>query len=477
MAGLFFLKGTIEIMSIYICSECEHQEPKYKGMCPECEEWDTLKEVEDAPLTSRSAWKHKAWNVDVGGKPRAITDISANETERIPTGISELDRVLGYTGDISGMVPGEVVLLTAAPGGGKSTLMLSAADSVARTQGKVLYASGEESVQQIKMRSDRLGIGHKHLFLAPETDIETIVKAVETIKPKMLVVDSIQTMTISTIESAPGTIAQVRGCAEALLNMAKTYQIPVFLIGHLTKDGIVAGPRLLEHAVDAVLYLEGSRNDSYRILRGEKNRFGSTFEIGIFEMTDKGLLEVPSPSEALLAGRNASGGGSIVIPVLDGIRPLLVEIQALTNSCYGTPRRSVNGTDKNRVDLVIAVLQKKANVPLSDCDVYINAVGGMKVIEPGADLGIAIAVASSIYNIPINPGVVAIGELGLAGEIRSVNGIDRRLIEAGRMGFEYAIVPASATLRPPKNTSIKMIKVNNIVEAVESSLGKRFQKT
>ncbi len=400
-------------------------------------------------------------------EPVALQSVNSAATDRLRVPISELDRVLG-----GGLVPGSLVLLGGDPGIGKSTLVLQAATSLATADAPVLYVSGEESVQQIKLRADRLGVNAEKLFVLSETDLDRILAAAEKMNPGLLIVDSIQTVYADEITSAAGSVSQVRECTARLIQWAKPRQIPVLIVGHVTKEGTIAGPRVLEHMVDAVLYLEGDRYHQYRILRAVKNRFGSTDEVGVFEMADAGLREVRNPSEAFLEERSGNAAGSTVAVTMEGSRPILVEVQALTSpTAYGLPRRSANGLDANRLQLLVAVLQKRVGLGLGTQDIYANVVGGLRIAEPAADLAVSIAVASSFKERLVDPRTVAIGEVGLSGELRSVNQLERRLAEAKRLGFTRAVVPAVLGRRSGGlGDGLELIRVSTLVEAIAAAV-------
>jgi DNA repair protein RadA/Sms len=385
--------------------------------------------------------------------------------DRIPVPISELNRVLG-----GGLVPGSIVLIGGDPGIGKSTIVLQAAALLGSQEHPVVYVSAEESVHQLKLRAERLGVDPRHILVLAETDIGEILASMEGIEPGLVVVDSIQTVMISDISSAAGSVSQVRECTARLMQWAKPKDVPVFVIGHVTKEGTIAGPRVLEHMVDAVLYLEGDRFHQYRILRAVKNRFGSTDEVGVFEMADVGLREVTNPSEAFLEERSGLGTGSAVAVTMEGTRPILVEVQALcTATAYGLPRRSANGLDTNRLQLLVAVLQKRVGMGLGAQDVYANVVGGLRIVEPAADLAVAAALASSFRNIPVDPSTAVVGEIGLSGELRMVNQLDRRINEVARLGFKRVIVPegTGAAIRPH---GIDVIARKNLDDAIDVAL-------
>ena len=399
--------------------------------------------------------------------PVKLTLVDSADRDRVRVPISEIDRVLG-----GGIVPGSLVLLGGDPGIGKSTLVLQVASALARPNAPVLYVSGEESAQQIKLRADRLGANAEELFVLAETDLDRITAAAEKLNPGLLIVDSIQTVFVDEITSAAGSVSQVRECTARLMQWAKPRQIPVLIVGHVTKEGTIAGPRVLEHMVDAVLYLEGDRYHQYRILRAVKNRFGSTDEVGVFEMADAGLREVRNPSEAFLEERSGNAAGSTVAVTMEGSRPILVEVQALTSStAYGLPRRSANGLDANRLQLLVAVLQKRVGLGLGSQDIYANVVGGLRIAEPAADLAVAIAVASSFKERLVDPRTVAIGEIGLSGELRSVNQLERRLTEASRLGFSRAVVPANLGRRSGSfGEGLELVRAATVGEAIEAAV-------
>lgn len=418
------------------CRECGYYSPRWMGRCPGCGAWQSFVEDED------EGGKKKA--VPQAEPPRPLSSVSVGEGERMSSGIAELDRVLG-----GGIVPGAVVLVGGDPGIGKSTLLLQVGHRVADRYGDVLYVSGEESAVQVRLRAERLGAVHDHLLLTGQNDVDALKDMVAKLKPRLVVVDSIQTVFRSGLQAAPGSLGQVRECTLGLSRVAKETGVPVFLVGHVTKEGLLAGPRVVEHIVDTVLYLEGERHQAFRILRGVKNRFGSTNEIGVFEMRSAGLLEVTNPSRLFLSSDGADAvPGSVVVSSIEGTRPLLVEIQALVSpSGYGTPRRMTAGVDYNRVILMAAVLEKRVGMGLSNQDIYVNAVGGVKLSEPAVDLGIALALASSFRDRALPPRTVVAGEVGLTGEVRAVPALDTRLREAAKLGFELAIVPGGGKTR------------------------------
>lgn len=418
--------------SIFVCQHCGYQAPKWLGRCPDCGEWNTL--VEEFPSARQKRSKRGG-----GVVPAPITDISLDQEARLRTGLGEFDRTLG-----GGLVPGSLVLIGGEPGIGKSTLVLQALNQLADRGFRALYLSGEESPQQIKLRADRLGASSEDLFVMAETCVEDVLDTLEDMKPQVLAVDSIQTVFTEAVASAPGSVGQVREVASRLMAVAKTTGMPVFLVGHVTKDGSIAGPKVLEHLVDTVLYFEGDRGHLFRILRSVKNRFGSTNEIGVFEMKETGLEEVGNPSRIFLEERPERVSGSVVIPCLEGTRPLLVEIQALvTQSPLGMPRRTAVGVDHHRIALLVAVLGKRLGMELGDQDIFVNVAGGLKVDEPAADLGIISAMISSFLDRPVPRDVVLFGEVGLAGEIRGVSQPELRMREAQKLGFSRCILCAS----------------------------------
>jgi len=449
--------------SVYRCQECGFASPK-PGTCPDCRRaggaWVQL--VEERPTASRAARRAGT----PAAQPRPLKDISMDRDDRVRTGIDELDRVLG-----GGVVRGSLVLIGGDPGVGKSTLLLQAARALAQVAPPVLYVTAEESAAQVKMRADRLGITSDALLLWPETDLSIVQAQLDDVKPRGLVIDSIQTVFLPELESAPGSVTQVRECGARLMTLAKSRGIATFLVGHVTKEGALAGPRVLEHLVDTVLYFEGERHHSYRVLRAVKNRFGSTNEIGVFEMAEGGLVEVKNPSGFFLAERPENAPGSVVVSSLEGTRPVLLELQALVAPApVGTPRRTVLGADYNRVCLLLAVLEKRAGVPLGSQDVFVNVAGGGRVTEPAADLGIVVAAASSYMDRPVPSDVLVVGEVGLTGEVRAVAGLELRLREAAALGFRRAIVPQSNILEPPK-TSLAVRGVATVGDALTALLG------
>lgn len=426
-----------KLKQVYVCSNCGYESSKWNGKCPNCGEWNTFEETTAAVSKAGKASKGA---VNISANIKAIGDIDGSYDEvRYSTGLSELDRVLG-----GGLVKGSLVLLGGEPGIGKSTILLQICKTLCLNK-SVLYVSGEESMRQIKMRAERLGVLSENLYLLSHTDAEAICEAVKSQKPDIVIIDSIQTMNISAISSSQGSITQVRECTNLFMHTAKSEEIPFFIVGHVNKDGAIAGPKVMEHIVDAVLYFEGQRNMSYRILRAVKNRYGSTNEIGVFEMSDKGLLEVENPSMMLLSGRPVDVSGCCVACVMEGSRPIMAEVQALVaKSGFASPRRTSTGFDYNRMSIIIAVLEKRLGFYFGNLDVFMNIVGGLRLDEPAADLSIALALYSSLTDKVIPDKVIAMGEIGLGGELRSISHITQRLSEIERLGFEKCIVPKSS---------------------------------
>ena len=417
--------------SVFFCQNCGHEENKWLGQCPMCKEWNTF--VEEAVSVSKSSTVKLSKDAEIV----ALKDIETNNEDRILTRIKELDRVLG-----GGIVPGSLVLVGGDPGIGKSTLLLQVCQKLCEDKKQVLYISGEESLKQIKLRANRMGEFKEELYLLCETNLEVIRSVIEKRKPDIVIIDSIQTMYSEEVTSAPGSVSQVRESTNVFMQLAKGLGISIFIVGHVTKEGTVAGPRVLEHMVDTVLYFEGDRHASYRILRGVKNRFGSTNEIGVFEMRQNGLVEVENPSEFMLNGKPEHASGSVVACSIEGTRPILIEIQALVcNSNFGVPRRTAAGTDYNRVNLLMAVLEKRVGLHLSNYDAYVNIAGGVKMNEPAIDLGIVIAIVSSYKNKAIDEKTIVFGEVGLSGEVRAVSMPEQRVAEAKKLGFETCIIP------------------------------------
>ena len=449
-----------KLKSVFVCNECGYESAKWLGKCPACGAWNSFFEEKIAKDNSFVGSKDKKKNAI----PQQLNMISGTENSRISTGFSELDLVLG-----GGLVIGSLVLLGGEPGIGKSTLILQICDKL-KTDGKILYISGEESAEQIKLRADRLKVQKDNLLFLGETDIDIIEEAINNTDPKLVIIDSIQTIFSDEITSAPGSVSQVREITARIMKLCKSKSITTIIIGHVTKDGNIAGPRVLEHMVDVVLYLEGERYFSYRILRGVKNRFGSTNEIGMFEMESMGLKEINNPSAVMIEEREENPAGSVVVASIEGTRPLLVEFQALTSqTVFGLPRRTANGLDYNRLTLLIAVLEKKAGLNLGNQDVYLNVVNGIKINEPATDLGVVLSAASSYKNIPVSKKIIAIGEVGLTGEVRNVNLIEKRIKEAEKMGFTTCIIPESNKKYIKNEFKIKVIGVKNINEAMKAA--------
>ncbi|WP_027308841.1 DNA repair protein RadA [Caloramator sp. ALD01] len=450
-----------KIKTKFICQECGYESPKWMGKCPECGVWNSL--VEELEQNNDKTYIATTNMI----MPLTVDEIEVTEEERLKTGSDELDRVLG-----GGIVRGSLILVGGDPGIGKSTLLLQVSKNLSLNGYKVFYISGEESEKQIKIRAQRLKVKGSNLYIVSETNLDILEKHIQNLKPDIIIVDSIQTMFKMELQSAPGSVSQVRESTLTFMRIAKGLSIPIFIVGHVTKEGAIAGPRVLEHMVDTVLYFEGERHHTYRVIRAVKNRFGSTNEIGIFEMKGDGLKEVLNPSEVMLSGRPEDVPGSAVVCSLEGTRPVLVEIQALTSAtAFGMPRRMATGIDYNRVVLLMAVLEKRVGMQLQTFDAYINVVGGLKLDEPACDLGIVCAIASSFRNIPINSKTVVIGELGLTGEVRGVNFIEKRILEAQKLGFERCIIPYENIKAIEDKLDINVIGVKNIYEVLEEVLG------
>ncbi|MDD3013158.1 MAG: DNA repair protein RadA [Candidatus Gastranaerophilales bacterium] len=453
-----------KIKTKWICLNCGYETTGYLGKCPDCGEWGSLTEEK---LQKNDNKKGLTVNINFKSEPQLLKNIEIDDAMRFSTGLSEFDRVLG-----GGLVRGSLVLIGGDPGIGKSTLVLQSSGNIAKKGIKVLYASAEESARQIKLRANRLNVDSENLYIYAETNLDEIQTNINNIKPDVVIIDSIQAVYNSGLTSSPGSVSQVRECCNILMNIAKTCGITVIVVGHVTKDGMIAGPKVLEHMVDTVLYFEGERYKSYRLIRTIKNRFGSTNDVGVFNMEDDGLVEVTNPSELFLAERCESiTPGSVVIATSEGTRPLLVEIQALVGpTSYASPRRVATGIEYNRVLQILAVLEKRVGLNLSKHDVYINVVGGINIQEPAADLGVALAVATCARNVIVDPETVIIGEIGLSGEIRSVRQLELRINEAAKLGFKKAIVPKASL--PLKNSpkEIKIIGVSRLIEAIASSI-------
>ncbi len=453
--------GKSQTKTIFVCEQCGKESAKWLGRCPNCQQWNTFVEqrVSVSPASQSSSASVSP--------PQELSKVVAEAADRVPLPLVELNRVLG-----GGVVTGSLVLIGGDPGIGKSTLLLQVSALMAQAKGRVVYVSGEETLRQIKLRAERLGVKGDDLYLLAETELHEILSQIEALHPGLVVVDSIQTVYLPELDTAPGSVAQVRECTLRLMHWAKLSAVPVFITGHVTKDGTIAGPKVLEHMVDVVLYLEGESFSAYRLLRSVKNRFGSTNEVGIFEMKAEGLVEVDNPSRAFLSQRWGEAVGSVVVPTLEGSRPLLVEIQALTNpTSFGLPRRTANGVDFNRLLLIAAVLMKRVGLKLGNQDIIANVTGGLKVGEPAADLGIALAIASSSRDVGVDPELAVVGEVGLSGELRAVSQLDRRVAEAARLGFRRCLVPqTSAKVSPPKG--IELVTVGSLREAIRVGLGR-----
>ena len=447
--------------TVFFCKECGYETAKWLGQCPGFHQWNTLVEEKVGAASGKKVNRTGTARPKMTG----LFDVSMEEEERMSSGIPELNRVLG-----GGIVKGSLVLVGGDPGIGKSTLLLQICRNLANEGKKIVYVSGEESLKQIKMRADRLGGFEKEVFLLCETDIDATADAIRESRPDMVVVDSVQTMSSDQVTSAAGSVSQVREVTSVLMQLAKNEGIAIFIVGHVTKEGVVAGPKTLEHMVDTVLYFEGEQNAVYRILRGVKNRFGSTNEIGVFEMKERGLYEVTNPSQVMLDGRPTDASGSVVVCSMEGTRPLLIEIQALVSpTSFNMPRRTSVGIDYNRVNLLLAVLEKKAGMQLGGCDAYVNLAGGMRLGEPAIDLGIICAIISSYRNLPVHPGTMIFGEVGLTGEVRGVSYVEQRLTEAVKMGFTRCILPKTnvESLGEKIKSQIQLFGVSNIREVIE----------
>ncbi len=447
---------------IFQCSECGYETPKWTGKCPECGAWNSMVEVLQAPSIQKASASRPSgvsFSHSVG-----INEISTEDEHRYHTGLSELDRVLG-----GGIVKGSLVLISGDPGIGKSTMLLQICEQLGKEL-QILYVSGEESARQIKLRATRLGVQNPNLKVLTETDVQYIAEEIRTEKPDLVMIDSIQTMNHTDLNSSPGSITQVRECTNLMTRCAKSLDIPIIIVGHVNKDGAIAGPKVLEHIVDAVLYFEGDRQMTYRILRAVKNRYGSTNEIGVFDMGENGLKEVENPSQAMLSGRPVGASGTCVTAIMEGSRPILAEVQGLaTTSGFGTPRRMSTGFDYNRMALILAVLEKRAGFYFSNLDAYINVVGGLRLDEPSADLAVAMALISSLKDIPIREDTVVFGEIGLAGELRSINRVDLRISEAARLGFSRCVIPYHNLKGISRSDGIEIIGARTIRDAYEAA--------
>ena len=443
--------------TVFVCSECGNESPKWLGKCPACNSWNTFYEQKVEKYTENNKIEKK-----INNKPKPLNTFVGQEANRTSTGYSELDRVLG-----GGIVKGSLILLGGEPGIGKSTVILQLCEKV-QGEGKVLYVSGEESAEQIKLRADRLEVKNDDLMFLGETDIDIVKDAIIETNPKLVIIDSIQTMYSDEITAAAGSVSQVREITSQIMRICKSQQITTIIIGHVTKEGNIAGPRVLEHMVDTVLYLEGERYNTYRILRAVKNRFGSTNEIGMFEMRQEGMCEVTNPSNILISERDGNPSGSCIIASIEGTRPILVEIQALTSqTVFGIPKRTANGIDYNRIAVLMAVIEKRAGLSLGNQDVYINIAGGMKLSEPAIDLGIIATVASAYKNIPIPRDTIVMGEIGLTGEVKRINLIEKRLKEAEKLGFKTCIIPENNKKGLKEDYKLDIIGVKNIGEALK----------
>ena len=448
-----------KVTTVFFCQDCGYESSKWMGQCPACKKWNTMVEEK---MSSSTGVKLTA-SVKDAVSPVELKTISMKEEDRTSTGIGELDRVLG-----GGIMQGSLTLVGGDPGIGKSTLLLQVCQKLSNSGHKVLYISGEESLKQIKLRAMRIGEFEENMFLLCETNLALVQEAIKRSKPEVVIIDSIQTMYQEEVSSAPGSVSQVREATNVFLQLAKGMGISIFIVGHVTKEGTVAGPRVLEHMVDTVLYFEGDRHASYRILRGVKNRFGSTNEIGVFEMRKEGLIEVQNPSEYMLSGKPVGASGSVVVCSVEGTRPILIEIQALVcRTNFGIPRRQTTGTDFNRVNLLMAVLEKRLGMHIGDCDAYVNIAGGIKMNEPAIDLGIVMAIVSSFKNRPIDESVLVFGEIGLSGEVRAVNMAQQRVQEAKKLGFETVILPKVCLDGLENTEGIKIVGVSGIAEAID----------
>lgn len=442
--------------TVFLCTNCGNESPKWSGRCPACGQWNTLEEYTPQPIAAKS-------QREVGTPPRArrLSELETDDTVRFSSGLSELDRVLG-----GGVVGGSLVLVSGAPGIGKSTLLLQICSALCRTR-RVLYVSGEESERQLKLRAQRLGVESDELYLLCETDLDSVLSAAGQTKPDLLIVDSVQTLFAQEKSASPGSVTQVRECTMRLMQYCKSTGVTVFIVGHINKEGAIAGPKVLEHMVDCVLYFEGDLNTAYRLLRAAKNRFGSTNEIGVFEMLSDGLREVPNPSEVLLSGRPVHTPGTCVACVMEGSRPILAEVQALVcPTTLSIPRRTANGLDFNRAAMLLAVLEKRGGLRCSSADVYLNVIGGLRLDEPASDLAVVLAIASAAKDTPVPDTLAAVGEVGLTGEIRSVSQLSQRLAELHRLGFTRCLIPRTERSEIPAPQGMELLRVKNIREAI-----------
>ena len=448
--------------TIFLCADCGYEAVKWSGQCPSCGAWNTLEEMAAPSAPKAHSVTGTAFTRSA---PQKVSEVGGADELRLSTGISEFDRVLG-----GGAVAGSLILVGGEPGIGKSTLLLQACRNICAGE-RVLYVSGEESARQLKLRAQRVEALSDNLYIHAETDMDEVINAALKLKPALMVIDSIQTIYRTSVESSPGSVSQIRDCTMALMQLAKSEGITIMVVGHVTKDGAIAGPKVLEHMVDCVLYFEGERNISYRMLRAAKNRFGSTNEIGVFEMSDAGLQEITNPSQALLSGRPEDAAGSCVACAMEGTRPILAEVQALvTKTVYGVPRRMAAGVDYNRAVLIMAILEKRAGLLLGASDAYLNVIGGLRLDEPAVDLPAALAIASSFLDRPVREGLVAFGEIGLTGELRAVSAVSQRLNEVRRLGFTKCVVPALCLKGVRVPNGLEVVAVKSLMDAIEQSL-------